>query len=1024
MSKKFRLLMGLVMVMGLLGGLLTSSTVSADPDDGTVIEIPRIDNGDAYADEGDWDTTIQVQNLGEAGGAVVFFWEAYSADCPSNAPGPSGHACMQLPAGGVWTLHNQIPDDAFSAIVYSVSATTFQVACDNAANVEGSTAEWKTWVGDYAGTGPDLAVTVDRWGTDPFGEVELSASYTGVVDPDMAGTEVFAPYVMHAYNNLDTVITIQNSGDMCTSVWIHYKMQGNCEFYKAQHIELLAPGESITVGPAGFDFDFEFPGTGVYEPGAGNWLGSAYISANEPLAVIVDQLSLTGENRGTMLSMRGMPYDQTEEHEWYADLLYREWSGYSSSIQVQNITDGSLPTWVTVEFFDQSGDQIFYVGEWVCRNGSATFYLPAITDLGVNYGYAYVGAAEIVSHAQVDYPGEDHAGEPIFVVVDIKKTKVYDESLPGWRHTIAGETQGGAYNAHPEHQKVNMWGWAMPYVAKEQEGVTSRIVVRNNSNCTKIKGNLYIRDETGRDVAWISVPWLHPKHMSVQDLAYFGSIPRGFVGAAVYMVEQVEQLCDTDFDGEADIEPVMPSVVVLNYGYEKELPVGGGAGPQTTEGDLTRVYEAIPFDYMYSPCVVTVSGNVIDEVTTDPIDGADVNEGADTTDSTGYFEFDVDSNMGGEPFTLKVTKSGYADWESAAMTLLCDDVVINPEMDPDCEDVSLTVYIEDKETGDPIVLDDLEDLTATTSAGAGVVASTAVAGEYEVTDIEWDPDSPVIVSVAVEGYNVSIDTVYIPVCGGSGTLTFQLHQTPMSRILLYYGNDGDNEGYTDAEALFKYLGFIVDYDDDWPTDPDLEEYKVIFLLGPGNDVADEDPTQYFTPGQIAQLDLFMRNGGRLVIMSDAGEQADVENDLIDALNDFDVQFVDSSTVTGALADDLDPDDQLLGGATPDVNTLDFNTAMSITVETDADPGYIARVDAPHPQDGATICAADTMPGITRLATADFAGDVVLIGDMDWMDDASFMGTITWNASDPTDPDYVWPDWPADNENLLLNIIGF
>jgi hypothetical protein len=29
-----------------------------------------------------------------------------------------------------------------------------------------------------------------------------------------------------------------------------------------------------------------------------------------------------------------------------------------------------------------------------------------------------------------------------------------------------------------------------------------------------------------------------------------------------------------------------------------------------------------------------------------------------------------------------------------------------------------------------------------------------------------------------------------------------------------------------------------------------------------------------------------------------------------------------------------------------------------------------------------------------------------------------MGTITYS------PFYVWPDWPADNENLLLNIVTF
>ena len=220
MSKKFRLLMVLVLVTGLLGGLMTASTVSADPTTGLVIELPRLDRDDVFG-TGDWDTRIQVQNVGAtAGGAVVFFWPEYDGTCPSNDPGPNGHACMQLPYNGVWTLHNQIEDDAYSAIVYSVSSALFQDACDDAST--SSTAGWKAWVADYAWTGPELAVTVDRWGPDAFGEFSISSSYTGVADPWMVGEafKYYAPYVMHGYNDLDTTITIQNSGEWCTDTQI------------------------------------------------------------------------------------------------------------------------------------------------------------------------------------------------------------------------------------------------------------------------------------------------------------------------------------------------------------------------------------------------------------------------------------------------------------------------------------------------------------------------------------------------------------------------------------------------------------------------------------------------------------------------------------------------------------------------------------------------------------------------------------------------------------------------------------
>jgi len=594
MSKKFRLLMVLVLVTGLFGGLLTGSTVSADPSVGEIVEIPRIDVGNG------WDTQIQIQNVsGAATTVTVEFWPAWSATCPPQSDTSLGTRLMVLPADSVWTLHSAIPAGAQSAIV-----TT-----DPAAN---------------------LAVTVDRWGTS-IGAFQISSSYTGVTDPNMVGNdfEYFAPYIMHGYHDLDTVLTIQNSGDACTSVWIYYKQQGNCECMKAQHIELIRPGESIRIGP-GFGADVAFPGGDApagCSPGNLDWVGSAFIAANEELAIVVDQLSITGLDRATLLSMRGLPYDQVEERVWYADLLYREISGWDSAIQVQNLTRSSMPTFVTVEFFDQSGDSILFVGDWVCRNGAKTFYLPAITDLGVNYPFGYVGAAEIMSHQQVDYPGDHHkTGEPIFAVVDLKKVKVYDDSLPGWRHTVAGETQGGAYNAHPEHQKENANGWAMPYIAKEQEGVTSRIAIRNNSNCNKISGKIWIRDETGTAVGVIDVPWLQPKHMKIIDLAYFGNIARGFVGAGTFMVGAwnaaeewdmnlgIEQLCDIDGNGITDLAPVMPSIVVLNYGFAAELPIGFGAGPLTDLGDLTRVYEAYPYIFDGIDCFGDIKGNVYSEL--------------------------------------------------------------------------------------------------------------------------------------------------------------------------------------------------------------------------------------------------------------------------------------------------------------------------------------------------------------------------------------------------------------------------
>jgi hypothetical protein len=308
------------------------------------------------------------------------------------------------------------------------------------------------------------------------------------------------------------------------------------------------------------------------------WLGSIYIESDEPLGIVMDQTSfLPSDDRGALLTYEAFPYDLTRDKVWYADLVWREISGWEASIQVQNLTQDSKPTFVTVEFFDQSGDSILFLGEWVCLHGGATFYLPAVVDLGMQYA----GAAVIESHGQVDYPGGMHDGEPIFAVVDLKKTKVYDENLHRWRHTVPGEIQGGAYNARAESDKGGPGPIWLPFLskAKNDRGVTSLIAIRNNSNCNNIAIELEVRKGTGSVITYVSNFWLNTGHVKLIDFANVGSLQPGFLGSGTVEVVNAEQLCDLDHDGQPDQELVMPSVVVVNK--------GAGAG------DITAVYKGI-----------------------------------------------------------------------------------------------------------------------------------------------------------------------------------------------------------------------------------------------------------------------------------------------------------------------------------------------------------------------------------------------------------------------------------------------
>ena len=526
------------------------------------IQLPAVDNEDG------WETQIQVQNGGDDDtGVIVFFWGEYSGLCPYSDPGPVGSACKRVLENAVWPLKTQgIPSTAKSAIVYSVDEALFDQACRDAADAVGDTAAWRDWEDEYEGTGEALAVIVQRKGSNDHGTMVASA-YPGISENNVGGGppyQYFAPYAMRQYHGLDTEMIIHNSGQGCASIVLNYQKQEDDVFSYDEDLE-LAPGESIRR---------RVPGS----LGA-MWLGSIYVEADEPLGIVIDQTSfLPSEDRGALLTYEARPYKLTTDTVFYADLIWRELSGWEASIQVQNLTQHSLPTFVTVEFFDQSGDSILFLGEWVPRAGGKTFYLPAVTDLGMEYA----GAAVIQSHSQVDYPGENHDGQPIFAVVDLKKRMMWDPDLNEWRPTVPGEIQGGAYNALAEGEKKATIAIMLPHLAKarDSQSVTSLIAVRNNSNCNDIELKLEVRNLVGTVVTYLTNFWLPTGHIKLIDLANVGTMNPGFVGAGTVEVTHVEQLCDTDGDGDKDQTPTMFSVVVVNKGSDS--------------GDVTEVYKGIP----------------------------------------------------------------------------------------------------------------------------------------------------------------------------------------------------------------------------------------------------------------------------------------------------------------------------------------------------------------------------------------------------------------------------------------------
>jgi len=354
------LTVGLGLTLALLWALAVEPVplANADATSGTRIQLPALDTDT----EGGWETRIQVQNVGDEGTwAVVIYWGAYWGLCPPDDPGPLTTWDKQwLPLNGVWTVTPT--DTARSAIVLSFAA-------EPTAQPDETTLP----------TGEPLAVTVKRTGPgDADPDASVTSAYNGLSE-DMEGAgppyKYFAPHIMYGHNGLTSTITIQNSGDQCTPVWIYYKEEGNCELQVAQHIEDLAPGEAVRVGPGG---DIPFPGTLPPE-----WqLGSAYISALVPLGIIVDQVG-----NDMLMTHAGVPYEDASSLVNYAPLIFREYNGWETNITVQNLTTESVCAEVKVDFLDNSGNIINTVVDWVCWTGSKTFTLPVVDDLtGTTWG--------------------------------------------------------------------------------------------------------------------------------------------------------------------------------------------------------------------------------------------------------------------------------------------------------------------------------------------------------------------------------------------------------------------------------------------------------------------------------------------------------------------------------------------------------------------------------------------------------------------------------------------------------------
>lgn len=372
---------------------------------GRQIHLPILN----YLDDsqGACDSLIEVQNVGHGPAkAIILFWGEDGA-CPPQCVGPLKVECSGLlQPGSTWNfLGSQIPAGAKSGVVFSADAvgvgrdifadalceelfSSVAFDCDEYRRFKKAFDERGIWrsFNFQLFRGQPLAVEVVRKCSDAStSNLPVSSAYSGVsggmlgaFDPEFGGYAFYAPLVYANRGGFNTTLYIHNAGLECTSVELWFKEQDDCLRATVCDIVNLAPGETYTydagqcVGP--------------------EWQGSAWIRTSEPMAISIDQIG-----RDALMTYNGVPsqIDYTFHNRDdalfslgsqinYGPLIYREFNGWQTGVQVQNLSS-VVNAKVKVYFLDNSGDIITTLVDWVCPRGSQTFFLPVINSLPGNF---------------------------------------------------------------------------------------------------------------------------------------------------------------------------------------------------------------------------------------------------------------------------------------------------------------------------------------------------------------------------------------------------------------------------------------------------------------------------------------------------------------------------------------------------------------------------------------------------------------------------------------------------------------
>jgi uncharacterized repeat protein (TIGR01451 family) len=593
------------------------------------IELPALDTDTC-------ETWLQIQNVGRRPAVGVLVGWGEPGFCPPQAAGPLKTECTGLlKPGSAWSFPNSLlPSGLRSGIVYSVNATDLvtdergnemsfdQLVCGTLFDfIVGDHDEWLRFDlaylsgGTYFATaknqagqqlrldfgdhqGEPLVVSVNRKCPDPVDPNRLvNAAYTGIgtylegaMDPVFGEFSYYAPLIFAGRAGLNSIIHVHNSGQRCSSIEVWLKGQDNCIRPILGDILAVSPGESAIFDP-----------NTVVGPG---WIGSAWIRASQPLGIVVDNL---GPNHFS--SYVGVPsdnFDDQTERTYsigsevnFAPLIYSEYQGWDSAIQVQNLS-GVLNAKVKVYFLDRSGDVVTTLVDWICPRGSQTFFLPVIGGLAGNW----VGSVRIESQNWWA-PGTNPIDFPRIASVVL---------LEKWSDPARSqELEAMAYNALTEQvafdwQVGKLAGGtqsgsavlAVPLLAKGNRGINSELAITNlvtKPGFTDFA--IYLYDQNGLLDAVCQK--LGDRQTEYIDLATWGYVPPRFLGSAVISATHWSHEVFSPSGGFVRNLVGLSGVVVERIGRDQAAP--------DLPGDESKAFEAVPiFDFFQPQRVLSCPG--------------------------------------------------------------------------------------------------------------------------------------------------------------------------------------------------------------------------------------------------------------------------------------------------------------------------------------------------------------------------------------------------------------------------------